>query len=380
MRIKKIALILSLVIGITGLFPKITYGVSNGWINSQGVWYFYENGNKNTGWIKDNGHWYYLNSDGVMVTGWQYINSTWYYLNNDGSMKTGWLKQKDTWVYLSDKDEWYYLNDNGSMAIGWKNINDKWYYLNHDGCMSTGWVRDGDEYYYLKSDGSMACNMDIDDMFCVDENGHRQLGTIKNYNMGKRYRENLECLNKFNVASSSVILGKQDKSKNSLYSPISIFRALSVLSEGAQNSTRDSIRKGLNVSETSDLAEFCNEVRENQGSKLSEQGKYNVADSIWINNKNENIKFNDESIKEISNAYESDIFKEDLTSNDTAKKISEWVSKNTYGLLGNDPNEFKQNDKNVAIEIFNTIYLKDNWSFPFSPDNTKKDKIGRAHV
>ncbi|MGU8958891.1 hypothetical protein ACV3VX_12705 [Clostridium perfringens] len=39
-----------------------------GWINTNGIWYFYKNGIMQTGWLNDNGTWYYLNSSGEMVT------------------------------------------------------------------------------------------------------------------------------------------------------------------------------------------------------------------------------------------------------------------------------------------------------------------------
>ena len=87
-----------------------------GWINTNGIWYFYKNGIIQTGWLNDNGIWYYLNENGSMATGWYKVYSKWYYSNSNGVMQTGWL---------NDNGTWYYLNSSGEMVTntiidGWK--------------------------------------------------------------------------------------------------------------------------------------------------------------------------------------------------------------------------------------------------------------------
>lgn len=87
-----------------------------GWINTNGIWYFYKNGIMQTGWLNDNGIWYYLNENGSMATGWYKVDSNWYYSNSSGVMQTGWL---------NDNGTWYYLNSSGEMVTntiidGWK--------------------------------------------------------------------------------------------------------------------------------------------------------------------------------------------------------------------------------------------------------------------
>ena len=87
-----------------------------GWINTNGIWYFYKNGIMQTGWLNDTGIWYYLNNNGSMATGWYKVDSKWYYSNSNGVMQTGWL---------NDNGTWYYLNSSGEMVTntiidGWK--------------------------------------------------------------------------------------------------------------------------------------------------------------------------------------------------------------------------------------------------------------------
>lgn len=86
-----------------------------GWINTNGIWYFYKNGIMQTGWLNDNSIWYYLNENGSMATGWYKVDSNWYYSNSNGVMQTGWL---------NDNGTWYYLNSSGEMVTN--TIIDSW--------------------------------------------------------------------------------------------------------------------------------------------------------------------------------------------------------------------------------------------------------------
>ncbi len=69
--------------------PKIE-PKKNGWINENGVWYFYKDNERlKNHWERWRGDWYYLGDDGAMVTNsWikDKADSNWYYLKNDGKM------------------------------------------------------------------------------------------------------------------------------------------------------------------------------------------------------------------------------------------------------------------------------------------------------
>ncbi|MGG3562092.1 serine hydrolase [Neobacillus rhizosphaerae] len=146
---------------LTANNPSLSYGIDTiskissmvwneiqpqGWVFSNGKWYYYTTNGKATGWVHYKGQWYYLDSAGVMKTGWLKTGSTWYYLNIDGSMKTGWLYNGKAW---------YFLDQSGAMKTGWIQTNNKWYYLQSTGEMKTGWLLSGGEWYYLQPTGEM---------------------------------------------------------------------------------------------------------------------------------------------------------------------------------------------------------------------------------
>ena len=179
----------------------------NGWVEKDGVWYYYidgvaqtgwnlikgywyymdSTGAMQTGWQKVNEKWYYMKSSGQMVTGWQCINTKWYYFASSGAMQTGWITTSGKWYYLSSSGamvtgackidgktycfdgsgvmlksgwhkvdgKWYYLQSSGAALTGWQKISGKWYYMDADGVMQTGWQNIEDEWYYLNASGAM---------------------------------------------------------------------------------------------------------------------------------------------------------------------------------------------------------------------------------
>ena len=60
--------------------------MNEGWILSNGKYYYLANSKLMTGWRKIDGKQYYFHEDGVMATGWITIDGKSYYLNEDGSL------------------------------------------------------------------------------------------------------------------------------------------------------------------------------------------------------------------------------------------------------------------------------------------------------
>ena len=165
-------------------------GGTNGWVASNGRWYYYKDGKLQTGWLKDGAYWYYLDpSTGVMATGWrtvdgvryylkpsgpagsmavgwQKIDGLWYYFAGSGASYQGWVKDGVLWYYiqngkmltsswLKEGSTWYWLDSAGIMAVGWRQIGGVWYYFAGSGAMRTGWVQTGGKWYYLDGSGVM---------------------------------------------------------------------------------------------------------------------------------------------------------------------------------------------------------------------------------
>jgi len=121
-------------------------GPMNGWVQTNGKWYYFVNGQAKSGWLLSSGKWYYLDGTGVMKTGWLSYKGNWYYLDTNGAMKTGWLL---------DRGKWYYFDSSGAMKTGWVLTGGKWYCFDHSGAMHTGWLLSGGKWYYLQPNGEL---------------------------------------------------------------------------------------------------------------------------------------------------------------------------------------------------------------------------------
>ncbi|WP_244834081.1 serpin family protein [Clostridium sp. BJN0001] len=267
----------------------------------------------------------------------------------------------DRYVWQNNNGKWYYYEDQNVLK-GWQIYNNDWYYLGATGEMQTGWIQDAGKWYYLYSDGSMAHDTFIGD-FEVGSDG----AWIEKE---KKYTFN-EGVNKFCIDSSSQLLTGSNKDNNYTYSPVSLFMALAVLSEGADNDTKVDMMKGLNISEPDKLStDFMNlykkEIFKN------DTGMCKIADSVWIDNNNKEVSFNKDILKKVQNNYNAGIFERDLQDSETSKEIASYLNEQTDDKLNLESSQFKALD-NEVMDIFNTVYFKDSWLKAFDENDTAED-------
>lgn len=122
--------------------------VKNGWVKSNGIWYYYRNGKKITNqWIKDNGKWYHLQAKTGAMSANTFV--TWkgkkYYVNASGAKVIGWLEISSGKYRFSRTGILY--------RPGWHTIEGRRYYINKNGTVKTGWFSDGGKKYYLAMSG-----------------------------------------------------------------------------------------------------------------------------------------------------------------------------------------------------------------------------------
>lgn len=174
-------------------------------------------------------------------------------------------------------------------------------------------------------------------------------------------------ISSFSFNSASKILTGDDKTKNDLYSPISLYMALSMLAEASSGNTQEEILSALGVdniellrSETPKL--FLNLYTNN------EIGKLNLANSIWLSN---DFDFKKEALDILAKDYYAHSFSVDFGTKAADSRISKWIKEFTGGKLG-DSDSLKTSDKEIMM-LLNTIYFYDEWSNKFDPSKTKKE-------
>ena len=157
---------------------------------------------------------------------------------------------------------------------------------------------------------------------------------------------------------------------NTAVSPISIFMALSMSAECADNNTRKELLDALGVTyqELTDniqyLCYLCNKIlSDDDENKVTNFIK--CVNSLWISPR---AVTKEEGVNSLTHYYYSDIFKIDTKSN-INQLIKSYVKNETRGLI--DPD--LELSKDVELVLMNVVYLKDVWKrFGIDLDFTDK--------
>lgn len=170
-------------------------------------------------------------------------------------------------------------------------------------------------------------------------------------------------INEFSAKSASVILG--DETENVCYSPLSLYMALAMLSNGADGETKDEITAILNESDTDYLSQQMGNLFRRMY-KDNEISRFFMTNSLWMNG---NFDVKKEFVDMTTKNFYAAANTLDFNDPGAGDIISKWISDNTNELL--QP-EIKVDPLDL-LYIVNTIYLKDEWQNNFDEDATTQD-------
>ncbi len=182
-----------------------------------------------------------------------------------------------------------------------------------------------------------------------------------------------EDYNKF-TANSAAILFADKSNLNPVYSPISVYMALSMLAECSDGTTLKELTDALCADDIEDLRKSNNDIFNNLYFDINEKNEYGeenigyckIANSIWLNDM---YKYNNDTLKTLADSYYTSSFLKNFADAQTPKQISNWINKNTSGKFSP---EIKIDDPvDEIIKIINTITFKDSWAEKF--DESQKD-------
>ena len=158
-------------------------------------------------------------------------------------------------------------------------------------------------------------------------------------------------------------------SKNACYSPVSLYFALAVADAGAAGTTKDEL-DALLCADGFDLSAQCRALY-NRMYLDNEVSKLLIANSLWMDDEvnGEKVDFSGDYVKNAADNFYCSLFQADFSSPDTGRRIGQWISDNTNGLLSYEPE--LSNDEVMAI--VNAIYFYDEWQDNFDEAGTKTD-------
>jgi len=156
---------------------------------------------------------------------------------------------------------------------------------------------------------------------------------------------------------------------NKLISPLSIYLALSMVYNGADNATKDSMATALQLAgfNINDLNQTCKALIDQlpgEDNKVT----LSIANSIWY--AKGNIQPLSSFLTVNSNYFNAGFQPLDFTNPSSVNTINNWASANTQGKI---PTILTAIDPSDVMYLLNAIYFKGAWQYSFKPSDTYND-------
>lgn len=199
-----------------------------------------------------------------------------------------------------------------------------------------------------------------------DTKNFKTLGKVIYPNKEYIYGEPFDVTN-INQFSNKVISLLFTGEENYVFSPISLYMALSMLSEGASGESLEEMKALLGENDLEKLSEQMKKVYEHNY-YYNDYGSLRMANSIWINN---DFSVKDAFIKKVQDKYYCESYHTSFD-NEGKENIIKWINNYTNDLLKLTKDNYQIND-NLLMLLLNTIYFDNKWETEFKKKDTYED-------
>ena len=183
-------------------------------------------------------------------------------------------------------------------------------------------------------------------------------------------RADTEKLVRFSSETAEVIL---PAGENAVYSPVSLYLALGMLTELADGETERQVTDLLGVSGGESLRQWTQSLwrqlyRDEKDSALR------LGNAAFLN---ETVSFHKEPLEVLAKDYYASSYRLPMGTSAADKAIAAWLDGQTNGLLSDDTGAVRT-EGNDLLRLYNTIYYKAAWQVEFFEGATEKDIFAAA--
>ena len=155
--------------------------------------------------------------------------------------------------------------------------------------------------------------------------------------------------------------------KNTVVSPLSIYIALLMLSEGAHGSTREELLNALHLRDLEEARIWFKNLLYRLRNKTSDKAILEIGNSVWVK---KYFNVNKSYVRLLINNYLAEYY--NFTSiYRVVDRVNEWVNNKTHGLIDKII-DYGDIDELTLILLINTLYFKANWTKPFEYIETEE--------
>lgn len=181
-------------------------------------------------------------------------------------------------------------------------------------------------------------------------------------------------LNSFAAKSASLVLAGQE-GKNAIYSPLSLWSALAMLAQCADGDSRLQVMTALNMENLDSLEEMASHIWQTLYTDDG-QSALLLANSIWLNSSLQGTYVQD-TLDTLARKYYAGTYSIPMGSGEADQAVTDWVSKQTNGLIGSD-SPVVQTDPDTLALLVSSLYYKAAWMDEFMADQTEEDTFTGA--
>ena len=181
-----------------------------------------------------------------------------------------------------------------------------------------------------------------------------------------------EGMRTFSAVTSAKILSNTEQAKNALYSPASLYLALSATASITGGNTQAELLSLLEADSAENLGTEVSRWRRNIYSDQSEN-KVLIDGSIWMD---DTLTAKHEALETLAEQYHTAAFQMDLNDPATAEQMAQWVREATGGLLG-DPETLDPSGN--VFSLISALYFYSKWENEFDPEDTEPGSFSAAN-
>lgn len=155
--------------------------------------------------------------------------------------------------------------------------------------------------------------------------------------------------------------------ENRVFSPLSLYMALSMAAETAEGESRAQILSLIGKEDIESLRTQANNVW--RGSYSNDGATTSImANSLWFDN---DLGYNIDTVNTIADTYYASVYHGEMASDELNEAMREWLSEQTGGLLEDAVRNVGIDDPDTIMAMFSTVYYRAKWETEFNPDKTE---------
>ncbi|MBP5411273.1 MAG: hypothetical protein J6Y26_05150 [Lachnospiraceae bacterium] len=191
----------------------------------------------------------------------------------------------------------------------------------------------------------------------------KRLRLLEDYGADKAYA----AVDQFTVRSLKTFLSGRS-GQNKVYSPINIYLMLGMLAESTAGNSRDQILSLAGADSVEDMRALSKALW-NRLYRDADNESCLLGASVWLDEGLDDV-YNKETLQRLASEYYASSFSGEMGSKSYSEAFRKWLDNMTGGMLKDSVEELELH-RDTLIALATTIYLNEQWSKPFSEENTK---------